>query len=162
MVATSSWISRLGEPAGDLVEQQHRGSRGQGPGQLEALAIEQVEAPAAHVGLAQHAGALERLDRGRLATAPADAAPPGDRRCADEHVLEHGQPDERPRDLRRAADAEPAAAVRRQPRHVAARRSAPCPRVGPEVAGHEVQHRRLAGPVRADDAERLTRRRARS
>ena len=50
----------LGEAAGDLVEQQHRGLRRQRPGQLEALAVEQGQRAGADVGLVEHAGLLER------------------------------------------------------------------------------------------------------
>ena len=69
----------LGEAAGDLVEQQHPRLRGQGPGQLQALALEQGEARRpVTLALREHAGALERLDGRRLATAPAAPRRPGE------------------------------------------------------------------------------------
>ena len=99
----------LGQPAGDLVEQQHPRLGGQRPGQLEALAVEQGQRAGGDVGLVEHAGPLERVD-GAASVASRRRAR-GAERGADEHVLEHREPLERPRDLRRAADAAPAPGV---------------------------------------------------
>ena len=66
----------------------------------------------------------------------------------------HRHAAERPRDLVRAADAEPAAAARPQPGDVVAV-EADGAGVGRERAGEDVEQGRLAGAVGADDADRL-------
>jgi hypothetical protein len=73
----------------------------------------------------------------------------------DEDVLVRAQAAEGTRDLERAADPEPRVVVAGEPRHVAPVEDDRA-RVDAERARDQVQDRRLAGPVRADDPERLT------
>ena len=96
----------FGEPAGDLVEQQQRRLRGQCPGQLEALAIQQRQRSGDDVGLVAHARLLESRDRGVLFGAGELAAT--SERAAHQYVLERGQSLERAWDLCGATDAETA------------------------------------------------------
>ena len=53
----------LGEPAGDLVEQQHRRLGRQRPGQLEPLALEQRQRAGGHVGAARPCRPARARDR---------------------------------------------------------------------------------------------------
>src|SRR5262249_13802021 len=69
-------------------------------------------------------------------------------------VLEHGHAVERLRNLKRAADAEAAAAFRRQMGDIDARKD-DAPGVGRNRAAGDTEQRGLAGAVRPDDAERL-------
>ena len=135
----------LGEPAGDLVEQEDPRPRGQGPGQLEALALEQGEAPAAALALRQQAGRARAPRPPPPAASPAGAAPPGEPKvAADQHVLEHRQPE---RTAGGSATSDRCrAGTGRSPRiRVTSRPSRrTVPASGLQVAGHEVQHRRLA------------------
>jgi hypothetical protein len=73
---------------------------------------------------------------------------------ADEDVLEHRHRLERMRDLMREGDAGAAARMRRQRSDVAAVEEDP-PAIRAKPSGHQVERRRLAGAVRADDADRL-------
>ena len=102
----------LGQTTGDLIEQQQGGLGGERPGELEALAIQQRQRAGEQVGLVEHAGLFESGHRGVLFRCRQPAA--ATERAADEHVLEHGQPFERARDLRGASDAAVAPHVSRQ------------------------------------------------
>jgi hypothetical protein len=141
----------LGEPAGDLVQQQHARRGGEGARELEPLAVEQREAARRPVRLVGEAALLEQLDATRidLALAPAAAE-----RRRHHQVLEHGHGVERLRDLKGAADAHAAAPLRRQPRDIGSREQH-SPGVRHHGSARHAEQRGLAGPVRADDAERL-------
>src|SRR5439155_10510177 len=69
-------------------------------------------------------------------------------------VLENRHVPERPRDLVRPADAEPAAPGRAGPGHVGAAEAHEAG-LGAERARQDVEERGLAGPVRAHDPHRL-------
>ena len=82
---------------------------------------------------------------------------PGDGRAetavlADEHVLEHAHLGEETDRLERARDAAPDDRVRPKPHEARAlEHQAAC--VGPDEPGHDVEERRLARPVRADQPD---------
>ncbi len=94
---------------------------------------------------------LEQLDALRIDVALAPAAA---ERRRHHQVLEHGHAAERLRDLERAADAHPAAPLRRQPRDVGAGEHH-APGIGRNRAAGDAEQRGLARAVRPDDAERL-------
>ena len=100
----------LGEPAGDLVEQQDGRVAGERAGELETLAIEQRQLARLVVRLVGQTRQLERLDAALVARALAHAASVG---RAHEHVLEHAHVRERLGDLERAPDALAAAILPR-------------------------------------------------
>ena len=75
-----------------------------------------------------------------------------------EDVLEHGHAAERPRDLVRAGDAEPAALGGRQGGDVLAAETARVPAVGAMRAGEHAEQGRLAGAVRGRRCRRPRRR----
>ena len=104
----------FGEPAGDLVEQQHARLGGQRPGEFEPLAVRAGSAdPATRLALSSMP-ASSRARRRRPRRVPSTAGR-GAERAADEHVLEHGEPLERSRDLRGATDPATAPRVGRLP-----------------------------------------------
>src|SRR5262249_21891510 len=108
----------LGEAAGHLVEQEHARLRGERARQLEPLAIEEREAAGGPMGLDCEAALLDELDAAPIDIALAAAAA----ECRRYHqVLEHGHAVERLRNLKRAADSQPAAPFRRQVGDVDAR-----------------------------------------
>ena len=143
----------LGEPAGDLVEQQQARPDGEGARQLEALAIEQRQRAGDRVGPAEQAGPGRGPRRTRVEAARRGSDPAYG---ADQDVLEDGHPAERAGDLVRAADADPARAWAGS-----VVMSAPSSRIRPRSGGRlplmRLSIARLAGPVRADDAEHLAR-----
>src|SRR5207247_2343274 len=73
----------------------------------------------------------------------------------DEHVLVRRQGAERARNLKRPRDPGPAVLVARQARDVAAGED-DAPAVGPRAPADDVEQRRLARAIRADDPERIT------
>src|SRR5262249_39658322 len=101
----------LGEPAGDLVEQQDARLGRERARELEPLAVEQRERAGAPVGLVGEPAAADQLDAAGIDLALAVAAA---ERGRHHEILEHGHAAERLRDLERAADAEAAAALRRE------------------------------------------------
>ena len=141
----------LGQPAPDLVEQEHPGPRRERPGELESLALEQRQLSRKRVRLVEELDAPERLDARLLHVAVRLAATVDG---ADEHVLERRQPREGARDLKRPGDTDAAVLVAGEPRDVAALEE-DAPAIGAEAAGDDVQQCRLAGPVGSHDAERF-------
>ncbi len=141
----------LGQPAGDLVEQQNARLGGERAGELQPLAVEQRQAPAGRLALSRERAVAEHLDAARIDLALAVAAAEG---AGDHQVLEHRHAAERLRNLERAADAQPAAPLGRQPRDVVAGED-DAPGIGLHRAAGDAEQRGLAGAVRPDDAERL-------
>ena len=141
----------LGQAAGDLVEQEHARLGGERARELEPLAVEQRQRAGRPVRLVGERALLEQLDAARIDIALAVAAA---ERRRHHQVLEHGHAVERLRDLERAADAQAAAALRRQPRDVGAGED-DAPGIGLHRAAGDAEQRGLAGAVRSDDAERL-------
>ena len=121
----------LGEPARDLVEQQHARRGGERAGELEPLAVEEGERAREPVRLVGKAAAGEDVRAAAidlvLAAAPAE-------RRSDDEVLEHGHAAERLRDLERAREPEMAAPLRRQRSDVGAGEQH-APGIGPHRAG---------------------------
>ena len=76
----------------------------------------------------------------------------------DAQILRHRHAAERARQLKAAREAEPRAAIGRQPVHRFARRSGPCPVSFRSVPRDAVDQRALARAVGADEAEPLARR----
>ncbi len=144
----------LGQAAGDFVEQQQPRRARQGTRQFEPLASQEVERAGAAIGKGDQAGAFENVAAGidhlRLAL-------PAAMDRGDQKIFEHGEVFERMRNLKRSADAGDAAHAWRRAGDVASVKS---DRAGIrlEQAGDEIEQRRFAGAVRADDAERLARR----
>ncbi len=157
IVATNASTSASVRPPAISSRSNSRGSVASARASSRRLRSSSVSAPAGSVGATQHADPLERLDGGRLddARGGRPPRPPRSERRADEHVLEDGETLERTRDLRGASDAHVAADVCRTTRHVDAveRHRAG---VGPQVAGDQVEQRRLAGAVGPDDPDRVT------
>ena len=141
----------LGQPAGDLVEQQKLRLDRQRPRQLQPLALQQGQRPRRYIGFVIKSGRPEHVAAApvtlALGRAPAEDG-------ADQKVLEHAHVGERMRDLIRAADTPPRAAMRRHHGHIGAvEQDAAAARR--DVAGDQVEQRGLAGAVGADDRERL-------
>ncbi len=141
----------IGQPAGDLIEQQQPRAGGQRPGDLEPLAREQAEPLGRAVGVGAEAGQLDDVRRGRVAgLAPQARALLG----GHEHVLEHGHRAERLGYLEGPSDAEAAPGGRVQPGDrlagepdLARRRC--------QVARDEAEQAALARAVRPDDADHV-------
>ena len=144
----------LGQPAGDLVQEQKPRRRGQRAGHLEPLAFEQGERARERIGALQQTQPLKNLAAG--------LGHRGFRRAAamdrtDQEILEHGELLERLRDLMGAADAGAAASLRRHAGEVAAV-EADVARGRRQAACDQVEQRGLARAVRPDDADRFARR----
>src|SRR6185312_445608 len=139
----------------DLVAEQELGLHRERLRELEALAARAAELIGALAGLCAHADLIEAGPRflARLREPRARAAAAAEQR-ADGDVVEHREPGERPHDLEGAADAEMGAAKCRQ--------ALDAPALEDDLAGRrceraadEAHERRLAGAVRADEAEDL-------
>ena len=144
-----------------LVEQDHAGVAGQHHRQLELALVAVREQAGGQRRPSLETDAAERpvrpLDSGSHAVRlPPDPHRPAERRLRREpDVLERRQQREHVRDLERAADPGAGAPERRLGRDVdAVEKDAAARRPG--QAGDEVEERRLAGPVRADDGKQLT------
>ena len=83
---------RLGQTAGDLVEQERARLRHDRTRELEALALEQRQRAGEGVGLAGESRPSQDLDAHIVRIA---LRPPPTERGPDQDVLEHGHPDER-------------------------------------------------------------------
>ncbi len=159
--STSPWV----RPAGRLVHQQERRLGGQRTGDLEPL--QRAERQPGR-------GAERERGRGRAASSRSPArracrGSPGRRRSAgspdrsrpcpatvraDHHVLEQRHRREQRQVLERAGDAEPGDAVRRHVEQVLAVEPHRARRRLVDAAD-DVEHRRLAGTVRTDQAADL-------
>ena len=133
------------EPAGRLVEQQERGLRHQRARDLDALLGSVRQRRGRHAGPARQPDDVERLERVPLPDPPTERVP------ADEDVLEDGHRTEQVDVLERPGDAPPHDLVRRgaQQRRAVELDLAGIRRVEPR---DDVEHRRLARAVRADQA----------
>ena len=109
-----------------------------------------------HAGAVGEPDAVERRQRGlaqfRLS---ARVAPEPERMAAmrlhgERDIVERGEVGKQRGDLKRAREAEPAAAVDRQPGDVARRRSGCVPRCGAISPAEQADQRGLAGAVRPD------------
>ena len=109
----------------------------------------------------RHARAPRRATRPRREPVRQDALA-GLALRAEQDVLEHRHPGERARDLEGAAEAAGDARLRRLARRRRAPSSRIAPRVGRRLPAMQVEHRRLAGAVRADQPDDLAARDARA
>ena len=125
------------------------GLRRQRPGELETLAIEQRQRACQRIRPVQHARSVEGVEGGVTRRAAAMAA---GERGADEDVFVGRQALERARDLGGAGEPHAGASLRAQSRDVLAV-DLDGSAVDGEVAGDEVEQRRLAGAVWSDDAD---------
>src|SRR6185503_7742406 len=133
------------EAAGGLVEEQQRRARHQRPGQLDALLRPVRQRRGRSPRLGREPDDVERLLCRRFARAPPE------RVTADQHVLEHAHRAEEVDVLERPRDAAADDPVRRGAQEIL-----PVELHGARIrrveAGDHVEDRRLAGPVRADQA----------
>ena len=136
------------QAAGGLVEQEQPGPGGERPRQLDPLERAEGQARGGPVRVPGDADELERLERG----APHGAFPreARDRVRADEHVLEHRHRREELDVLERARDPELDHPARRGAQGRAAVED-DVAGVEPVEPGDDVERRRLAGAVRADE-----------
>ena len=139
----------FGEPAGDLVEQEHGRIAGERSRELEALAVQQCQFAGLLVGLVGQTRQLQRFDTPLVAGPFAQAAAV---RRADQHVLEDAHVGERLGNLERAPDPFATAPLPRQVRDVVALVDDPTA-IGPIHAGDHVEQCGLAGAVRPDDPQ---------
>ncbi len=141
----------LGQPAGDFIEQQHRGIGGERAGEFEPLAVEQRQTARRPIGFVGKSAAFENVHAARIGVVLAAAAA---ERRGDDEIFEHAHAAERQRNLKRPPDAHGAAPRRRHAGNVGAgiEHAAGIRRHG---AADDAEQSRLAGAVRADDAERL-------
>ena len=142
--------------AGRLVQEQHSGIGHEQRRELEQLALTEGEVPGGLARKPRDTDELEQLDRASALRARAGAADEAAHPALlalrrDEHVLEHGQPGEDARELEGPPDTELEDARRSRVRDRRAA-EADLAGVGSLVAGDDVEERRLAGPVRADQA----------
>ena len=154
IVATSSSTSASVRPPAISSSSSTLGLRRQRPGQLEALAVEQGQRARDDVGLVDACPVVSSASTAASSAVPSRRVRRAERR-PDEHVLEHREPLERPRDLRGAPDPATTPGMGGLPGDVGAVEADRAP-VGSQVAGDEVEQRRLARAVRPDDAEGLT------
>src|SRR5262249_47475606 len=137
-----------------LVEQQQTRRAREGDGELEAALVAVREDPAGLACLLVEADALEK--RAGLVDVEATRGPedvvvtPVVREERGLHVLERGETAEDARDLKGASHPAPAEIVRRQSTDVRAF-ELDLTGIVREVAGDQVEERRLAGAVRTDD-----------
>ena len=161
----SSLELALGQAAGGLVEQQELRLGGERPRQRDPLAhaVGQLAGPGVrHAGRPHPVKCLACL-LPQPALVPAGAGQPEQRRPesgrgpavrADHDVLDGGQPLEQAHALQCPGDAQPGQPVRAQVAVVAAV-DEHLALIGPDEAAQDVQQRRLACPVRPDDADDL-------
>ena len=143
----------LGQPAGDLVEQQQLRPRGQRARQLEPLAVQQGQRRRrGWLACAQQAGLLEHL-AARCRQASRSRWPPP-KQAAATRFSNTVIVAERLRDLVGAADAERGSAGAAERGDVAAV-ELDAAGVGAHVAADQVEQRRLARAVGPEDAQRL-------
>src|SRR5262245_47417328 len=142
---------RARQPRHRLVGDQQPRLGGERPGQLQLAQVHLGQPPGVGVGTAAETDQVEDVARLQLRIA---AAPRGGIFHRDHQVLQDRHSAERARDLEAAHDAEPRAAVRRQPGDVRALEG-DRPLVAKQRPGDAVDHGGLAGPVRADQAEAL-------
>ena len=137
--------------AGKRFVEQHQARRGgEHAGDLQPLAAGRAERTGALVGEWLKAGELDDLARVHERVAAMRMA----QERADHHVVEHGHVLEGRRHLERAADAKPRVPFRRGARDILPREKN-LPGARRHVAGQAIEKRRLAGAIRADQADDL-------
>src|SRR5262249_3205431 len=141
----------LGQPAGDLIEQEDARRGRERARKLEPLAVDQRERAGVTVGLVGEAALVEQLHAAAIGVALAATLAEG---RGDAEVLEHRHAAERLRDLERARDAHDAPPRWRLAGDVAATEQ-DMAGIGFDRSGHDAEQGGLAGAVRSDDAERL-------
>ena len=160
IVSTSAWHSPSVRPPAISSSSSSFGSGRQRAGEFEPLAVEQAErCPASALALLDQPGLVE--DVGAVGRPPRASRRRGPKAAATSRFSNTvsfskgcGIWNERPMPMRTAL---PSAAARVTSRPSKSIRAG----VGAEVAGDQVEQRRLAGAVRADDAERLAARHGR-
>ncbi len=150
----------VGQAAGDFVEQQHFRLGGQRAGQFQPLALKQAQAPGAVVGAVDKAGLAEGSPR--IAPPPGLRAARGSESARDEEIFEYRKRLERLRDLECAAHARPGSAPSAARRVTSTPSKLDAPGIDRNIAGDQVEQRRLSRAVRADDAKRLARLKAKA
>ena len=140
----------LGEATRDLVEQQEPRLRGQRPGELETLAVEQRQRAGHDVGFVEHPRLVEREDCCFVASALQTSR--RSERRTDQDIFEHRQALEGPRNLGRSGYSPVASHVRGELGEVVAG-EADRAAVGSQIPGDEIQQSGLSRAVGADDAE---------
>src|SRR5205823_3081312 len=133
-----------------FVQQQQRRLGGQRTRQLQALALGERQAGGRLRGLGSQTQPLD--DGARVRARPRRRRMTSER--TDQHVVEHAQPRKRAHDLERARQPASADRVWRLAQQRAAA-EADIARVGPQKARQQVEDRRLARAVRADQPEHL-------
>src|SRR5262249_50745070 len=143
---------RRRETGEDLVEQDQLRARCKRPGELQELALMQVQLERQAGGSLAKPDKTQPVQRRRLRRGAVESRSTEAR--IERHILQHAQPTEGPRDLVRATDAGPGDAMRRQRRDI--------PPIEQQlsamlaiVAADDVDQRRLARAVRPDQAEDL-------
>src|SRR5574341_984114 len=142
------------QPGDGFVEQQYPRARRQCPSDLEPLAAGQRELSGQPLGPARQPDEVEDLHRdpARVTVAGVPWSPVG---VADQEVLAHGEPGERPHDLMGAADAEVDRAVGRFPADLPAVEQDPA-RGGRQGARRDREQGGLARAVRPDETDDLS------
>src|SRR5439155_858725 len=144
--------SALVDTSRHLVEEEHARLGGERARQLEALALAGGERARVRVRLLDEPDPVEQLAGARPRVT--HVARPGER--AHHHVVDDGESRERPQLLERARDTPAAHLVGGEAREGASVESHHA-RIGVIEAADDLEERRLAGPVRADDADQLAR-----
>jgi hypothetical protein len=139
----------LGQSAGDLIEQQKLGARGDRFGELQTFAVEQTEVTGRLVGVRQQPGFVQHVDR-KLLRIRAGQAGAVERGSQD--VLIHAQLREWPRNLKCAHNAEPRAPVRGDAADIAPLEPDDTA-IGRDDAGEHVEQRTFAGAVWSDQSD---------
>jgi hypothetical protein len=140
------------EPAADLVEQQDVRVGGQRPGEPDPLAGRDRQVAGVTAGVGGEVDEIERRVDG--ASRGVTVAAPSAEHRAREHVLAHGRLVEGPNRLERSGDPGTTHRVRTGAGELRLAEN-DGPRVWGFDAGDGVEKRRLAGPVRTDDAHDL-------
>src|SRR5574341_1801335 len=149
------------EPGERFVQEEQARRLGQGHGDLEAPLLAVGRLADGMVGPRPEPDALERLAGARPqlgARGERRHRVPASRRHAEQRqhdVLREGAPGEQGDDLVGAADAEVGAALGPAARHLAAE-DADAAGIGAQLAGDQIEERRLAGAVRPEQQAALT------
>ena len=152
-------------PRRGLVEDQHARLGSERPRDLEPPLVPVGELAGERAGATAQADALQQTHGAlaiRIGARTSRHQTTNDVRtharvAADEHVVEHGEPLEEPHALERPRDPPRRELVRCEARHRRAVQE-DAPAVGAQVPRDEIDERRLAGAVRADEPEGLPRR----
>src|SRR3989442_327274 len=149
---------RVRRAVGDLAPASHDDEAPRDAQDGLHVVIDDNERPPTAVELAKPLDVGERQE-GEVAPRAPDDLLPGrvrPRQTGHEHVLEHGHAAEKLRQLKRPRDAHRGVDVRRAPAHPLPA-NPDLPAVRGEVAGQQVDERRLAGAIPADQPDEVTR-----